>query len=217
MDTLKEKDPNSAKSIIAITFLVCMAYSILRYHILGDVPWKDLSIFILNKGISLCAFILLTFNFSFGPLNNLGVKIPSSWLNSRKEMGITGFLLAFIHVLMSFLIFNPQYISKFFDQNNSLSLIGGLSMLTGIISFIILWAYNLSFQTFIRADKAFMSFITSRKFLLISMLFALMHLFFMGHKGWMNPGGWNGGLPPISLVGFSFGVIGYLINLLGRK
>ena len=45
----------------------------------------------------------------------------------------------------------------------------------------------------------------------------IVHLFFMGVKGWLYPGGWHGGLPPISLVAFVFFATGYLVNLLGRK
>ncbi len=52
---------------------------------------------------------------------------------------------------------------------------------------------------------------------LLAMLFAAVHLVFMGYEGWLNPAGWNGGLPPISLVAFSFFLVGYLINLFGRK
>jgi len=66
-------------------------------------------------------------------------------------------------------------------------------------------------------SKNFITFITSRKVLLIAMLFSMAHIFFMGYKGWMNPSGWNGGLPPISLVAFAFFVVGYLINFAGRK
>jgi len=60
-------------------------------------------------------------------------------------------------------------------------------------------------------------FITSRKVLLVSMLFTGSHLFFIGINGWLNPAGWHGGMPPISLVGFTFFLVGYLINLSGRK
>ncbi len=53
------------------------------------------------------------------------------------------------------------------------------------------------------------------------MLFALvlggLHLFFMGYQGWLNPAGWHGSLPPISLVAFTFCAVGYFINLLGRE
>ena len=77
METI-EKSENLSWKIIGWTFIFSMGYAILRYHIAGPVPWKDLSFFILNKGISLCAFILLSFNFTFGPMKNLGFPVPNS-------------------------------------------------------------------------------------------------------------------------------------------
>jgi DMSO/TMAO reductase YedYZ heme-binding membrane subunit len=203
--------------IIGLTCLFSMLYAVLRYHIAGPVPWKDFPFFIMNKGISLSAFLLLTMNFSLGPLKNLGVKVSDGWLNSRQALGMTGFLLVLIHALISFLLFKSSVYSKFFEANGTLTLLAGLSMLTGVLAFVILWAINLSFQTYLREDKAFIQFITSRKFLLIAMLFGAAHLFFMGYKGWVNPSGWHGGLPPISLVAFVFFTVGYVINLIGRK
>ncbi|MDM9630902.1 hypothetical protein [Robiginitalea aurantiaca] len=209
--------PNATGRIVLVTCLLSIGYAILRYHLLGPVPWKDFPFYILNKGISLAAFILLTFNFGFGPLNNLGVRVPQSYLNARKALGMTGFLLVLIHALISFLLFNPAVYGQFFEADGTLNLIGGLSMLGGVLAFVVLWGYNLSFQTHLREDEKFIRFITSRRFLLVAMLLGLVHLFFMGYKGWLNPGGWNGGLPPISLVGFVFFLFGYVINLLGRK
>ena len=79
---------SSAGLIITVVLLFSIGYAILRYHIVGPVPWKDFPFFILNKGISLAAFILLTCNFGFGPLKNLGIKIPAGWLSARKAMGL---------------------------------------------------------------------------------------------------------------------------------
>ena len=208
---------NSAVSIITIALLFGLAYSVVRYHIAGPVPWKDFPFFIMNKGISLSAFILLTCNFGLGPLNNLGVKVPVGWLNARKAMGMTGFLLVMIHALMSFLLFNASVYGKFFLDNGTLTLLAGLSMLFGILAFVVLWGYNMSFQTFLREDKAFIQFITSRKFMLFALLLGAAHLFFMGYEGWLKPAGWHGGLPPISLVAFVFFAVGYIINLFGRE
>jgi len=208
---------NSAGSIIAVVILFSIGYAIVRYHIAGPVLWKDFPFFILNKGISLAAFILLTFNFAFGPINNLGIKIPVGWLNARKALGMTGFLLVLIHALMSFMLFSPSVYGKFFEADGSLTLLAGLSMLGGVLAFVVLWGYNLSFQTHLREDKAFIQFITSRTFLIWAMLLGGAHLVFMGYEGWMNPSGWHGGIPPVSLVAISFFVIGYTANLLGRK
>jgi hypothetical protein len=217
MNDNAEPKRNAAGRLIAVALLLGLAYAVLRYHVVGSVPWKDFPFFILNKGISLSAFVMLTCNFGFGPLNNLGVKVPESWLNARKALGMTGFLLVLIHALMSFMLFRPAVYGKFFEADGSLTLLAGLSMLGGVLAFVVLWAYNLSFQTHLREDRAYIQFITSRTFLLWAMLLGGAHLFFMGYEGWLNPSGWPGGLPPISLVGFVFFAVGYVINLVGRE
>lgn len=214
---MNESSRNSAGVIILVTLLLSIAYAVLRYHILGPVPWKDLPFFILNKGLSLAAFVLLTLNFSLGPLNNLGFPVPKVWLLARKALGMSGFLLVLIHALMSFLLFRPSVYHQFFGANDTLNLVGGLSMLAGVLAFVILWGYNLSFQTFLREDHAFIAFITSRRFMLFALVLGGLHLFFMGYQGWLKPEGWHGGLPPISLVAFTISAIGYGINLLGRE
>lgn len=208
---------NYAAWIISLTCILSIGYAVLRYHIVGAVPWKDFPFFILNKGIALSAYILLVINFTLGPLNNLGITLNERWLNSRKALGVTGFLLVLSHVLIAMLLFSKDVYGKFFEGDGTLTLNAGLSMLSGVLAFIILWLINVSFQTFLREDKRFIQLITSRGFLLTAFLFAASHLFFMGYKGWLDPSGWNGGLPPISLVAFVFFLLGYIINLLGRK
>ena len=217
MNQESNSNKNSASLIIALALVFSIGYAVVRYHVVGTVPWKDFPFFILNKGISLAAFILITCNFGFGPLNNLGVKVPASWLNARKALGMTGFLLVLIHALMSFMLFTPAVYGKFFAADGTLTLFAGLSMLGGVLAFVVLWAYNLSFQTHLREDKSFIQFITSRKFLLWAMILGAVHLIFMGYQGWMTPSSWQGGIPPISMVAIAFFVVGYTVNLFGRK
>ncbi len=208
---------DSAGQIIAITLFFSLAYVVLRYHIFGSVPWKDFPFYTLNKVVSLAAFILLTFNFTFGPLKNLGVKVPSKWLESRNVLGMIGFVLVIIHVFMSLALLRPTIYAKFFEPNGTLTLFAGLSVLAGILAFVVLWIYNSTFQTHLRENKKFVQFITSRKFMIWALTLGAFHLFFMGIKGWLNPAGWNGGIPPVSLIAFLFFAVGYVINLLGRK
>ncbi len=207
MSNQVDTDKNAAASIITLVILFSIAYAIVRYHVVGPVPWKDFPFFILNKGISLAAFILLVCNFGLGPLNNIGVPVPAAWLNARKALGMTGFLLVLVHALMSFMLFSPSVYKQFFVADGTLTLFGGLSMLGGVLAFVVLWGYNMSFQTHLRDDKAFIQFITSRTFLLWAMLLGASHLFFMGYKGWLDPSGWHGGMPPVSLVAFTIFVL----------
>jgi DMSO/TMAO reductase YedYZ heme-binding membrane subunit len=213
----QETKRNFAASIITATLALSIGYAVLRYHVVGSVPWADFPLFILNKGLCLAAYVLLTMNFALGPLNNLGAPVSQGWLNARKAMGMTGFLLVMMHALMSFLLFRPAVYSKFFTDDGTLTLLAGLSMLGGVMAFVVLWAYNMTFQTFLREDKAFVLLITSRKFMLFALLLGAAHLFFMGYEGWLKPAGWQGGLPPISLVAFAFFSTGYVINLFGRE
>lgn len=208
---------NAAVPIIVITMSLAIGYAILRYHILGEVLWKDLPLFILNKGLCLGAFILITLNFALGPAKNLGLPVPPSWLSARKALGMSGFLFVLVHALISFMLFSPATFGKFFEQDGTLSGAAGISMLAGVLGFVVLWGYNLSFQTHLREDKVFIGFITSRRFLLWALLLGGIHLIFMGYSGWIDPARWNGGLPPISLVAFTFFVVGYLFNLFGRE
>ena len=208
---------NSTVNIIVGVMLISIAYAIIRYHLVGNVLWKDFPFYILNKGLSLSAFILISLTFSLASAKKLGLPISDSWLNARKALGVSGFLLVLMHLFMSLLLFSPAHYAKMFEADASMTFNTGISMLFGILAFVVLWGYNLSFQTFLREDKAFIAFITSRPFLLVVFTFGAIHLLFMGFNGWLNPSLWNGGLPPISLVAFSIFVVGYGMNLLARE
>ena len=212
-----EVEKNTSLKLIGSVIFFSLGYAVLRYHLVGDVPWKDLPFYILNKGLSLAAFILISFNFAFGPAKKWGLPIPQSWLDARKLLGMIGFLLVLMHVFMSLMLFSPLRYGKLFEADGTMTLTAGLSMLAGILAFVTLWVYTVSFQTFLKEDKAFIAFVTSRKTMLISFLFGAIHLFFMGYSGWLTPSGWNGGLPPISLVAFTVFIIAYIFNLKYRE
>ena len=132
-------------------------------------------------------------------------------------MGITGFVFAFIHLFMSVSILNPKYYSIFFMDDGTLSLRGGISLFGGILSFVLLWVYNIGFKPILKHEKKIKEMISSRRFFVYGMLFTGIHLFFMGYTGWITISKWQGGLPPISLISFVIFVFGYLINLVGRE
>lgn len=206
-----------ARNIIIITTFLSVGYAVLRYNIFGGVPWKDLPLFILNKGVSLASLILLTFNFSLSPLKNLGISISDKLLSARKSLGVTGFAFAFMHLIMSISILNPVYYLVFFIEEGSLTLRGGLCLLGGVLSFILLWVYYKSFKQMVKKDNKINAMITSKTSILYILFFLGIHLFFLGYTGWTTVELWPGGLPPISLISFLIFLIGFLINVFGRK
>ena len=208
---------NTAKMIIFSTFILSLVYVVLRYHIFGGVEWREFPLFVLNKAMALAGFLLVTYNFSFGPFKNIGIKIPDSWMAARNILAMTGFLFLLIHAFISFLLFSPAHYGKFFEAEGTLTLIAGMSMLSGVIGFVLLWMMNITFQSFMRENDVFVAFIGSRKFLLWALTLGGLHILFMGYNGWMHPEGWHGGIPPVSLVAFVFFTVGYIANVLGRK
>ncbi|WP_372755200.1 hypothetical protein [Labilibaculum sp.] len=215
-----KNDLNSLKiagSFLLVFFTLSLGYAALRYHIMGPVPWKDFPFYVMNKAVALCSFMVLSSCFSLDPMRKMGINIPESCMRARREFGAMGGFLMFIHALISFLIFNKATYSKFFEQNGTLTLFAGISMFGGILLFALLFVYSLSFSVFLKNESAFISLLKGRIFLLSLMMFSLLHLFFMGFKGWLRVDAWHGGLPPISLIGFILLLLSVLLHIIPKK
>lgn len=203
--------------IISIVFAFCLIYGVVRYHVFEDIPPKDFALFVFDKVISLCGFILLAINFALGPAKNIGVDVPDSWLDSRKEIGTIAFLAILVHVLLALLAFGSgAYYGKFFATDGSISAIGSWSMLCGVLAFVWLWLYNISFKTKQQGDEAFLTLLTSFGSLRIAGLLAAGHVAIMGYKGWMTPEAWPGGMPPITMLAIAAYLVCLFLNLKNR-
>ena len=216
MNSTTDNKQYAKRVIISIT-LIAVGYAVLRYNVFGSVPWKDLPLFILNKGISLASLILLTLNYALSPLKNMEVLVSDKLLSIRKSLGVVGFAYAFIHLIMSLAILKPAYYPAFFMNDGALTLHGGLCLLGGILSFILLWVYYKSFKQLVKKNHKISTLITSKKSILFILFFLGVHLFFLGYTGWTTVELWTGGLPPISLISFLIFSVGFLINVFGRK
>ena len=204
--------------IIGIVFLFSLAYAFVRYHLLEGIPSKDFALFIFNKVISLAGFILLAINFALGPAKKAGLDVPDDWLASRKEIGIVAFMMILVHVLLALLAFGSgAYYGKFFVADGSLNAIGSWSMLFGVLAFVWLWLYNISFKTKQEGDEAFLALITSVGSLRVVGLLAAGHVAIMGFKGWFTPETWPGGMPPITMVAIAAYLVCLFFNLKGRR
>ena len=203
--------------IISTTTILCIAYAIVRYNVAGNVPWKDVPVFVLNKGISLASLVLLIGSLSLGPLCNLGVRISESILHARKSMGIIGFIYVLMHLLMSMSILNPGYFPKFFASDHTLSLQGSIIVMAGILGFTLAGIHHFGFKEGVKRAYPIIVAAKSKKIVVCTMFFFGAHVFFMGFKGWLGIDQWHGGLPPISLLSFTLFFMGFMVNLLGRR
>lgn len=169
--------------ILVIILLFTTIYSLLRYNVLGDVPFSDIPTFIINKSVAFTLVIILLVIFYY--------KLKKKRFNF--EFMIKGLnAMAVIHILLSITLLTQEYYPKLFDDHK-LTLFGNLSVLFGVVT--VAYVYISKHKVNNLIVYAFISF----------------HLFFLGVKGWFNIDMWNNFLPPITLICFL--ILIFLITL----
>jgi hypothetical protein len=149
-------------------------YAIVRYVVAGDVAAIHVPAFILNKGLSFAAAILLL-------LAALKEK-----QHQTHHYGRAAWHLVILHSLLSLSILSAAYYPKFFDTER-LNLNGELLVLLGVLNAYAFYQLR-QFKDSLRLKTA------------CSGLLAL-HLIPMG-SSWFSPSLWQAFLPPISLLSF---------------
>jgi len=181
---------------------VPMTYSIVRYHVFSGVDWSHLPLFITNKGISLSAVFFIATSYLIGKvIHPYGDDSPKQ-LILVKFCGLIGFTFASMHTLMSMLLFSPAYYPKFFLEAGRMNLTGELTLVFGVMS---LWCLSITAITslpFMYDAVGVDRWQRGQRMGYLSLALAAAHACVMGISGWLEPGGWHGGLPPVSLVAF---------------
>lgn len=167
---------------LAFILIFTTMYSIIRYCVFDTIPYSQIPVFILNKSISWTSVICLLLSAYYMSKNN---QIYSRF------WGIATLHTAFLHIIMSLAILNPEYYPKFFTDNQ-LNITGNLVILSGSIAAYCYWV--------IGRNKMDCSGIKSA--MLFSCLWIAIHLASMGWMGWLTIHKWYGYMPPISLLSF---------------
>lgn len=176
----------SATLILILTLTLC--YSILRYHVFGDVPWAQLPLYILNKAISWSAVTLLA-------LAYLRRNKPAA-----RDLGVLGLFPAFAHILMSFSLLSPAYYAKSYS-GPQLTAWAGAALLAGVGAVVVLLLPGVATLPGMRAALGDARWLRWQRAGYWTLALTAAHCAFMGWQGWLTPAKWHGGLPPITLLG----------------
>ncbi len=155
-----------------IVFVLTLLYSILRYNVFGSIPVSDIPTIIINKSLSfsLIMFLLLAI------VSRINNKVG----HHKKYMQFTK-AFVILHVLLSLSLLSEKYYPKLYESSR-LTISGGTSILFGVVALL---------SYFFRRNK-----IT----ILVFYMLIMLHLIFLGYRGWFYFGKWNGMMPPISLL-----------------
>ena len=203
-----------------VVFGAALGYSILRYHIAGDVTWSHFPLFILNKATSLAAVVFVACSYLVGRVIRWHNSDPKLKLVVIKFCGLMGLSLAAIHAFFSVCLITPAYFAKFFDDDGRLNLHGELGLAVGVVA---LWALAIpAITTLPMMPKAIggKRWKRSQRIGYLCLSLVVAHMVVLGLEGWLAPERWPWGLPSISLVAATAAAIplvAKLWQLLGRK
>jgi len=203
--------PTTAKWFAAV-FGTALVYAIVRYHLAGDVAWAHFPLFILNKATALAAVCFVAAAYLVGKVIRWHDHDKALRLVVIKFCGLVGFFLAGIHALFSLALLTPAYYAKFFDLDGRLNLEGEVAMVVGVIGLFLLMSPAITTLPMMPKAIGGVRWKRSQRAGYVALGFVVMHLVAMGVEGWLAPSGWNGGLPPISLVAVVVALVPLLVK-----
>jgi DMSO/TMAO reductase YedYZ heme-binding membrane subunit len=177
-----------------------LAYAVVRYHLAGDVPWRHFPLFILNKATSLAAVIFVSCSYLIGKIFRWHDQDKTLRLVVIKFCGLMGFFMAAVHAFFSLCLLSPAYYGKYFDDGGRFNLQGEIAMAVGVLALFFLVAPAVTSLPGMPKAIGSWRWKRNQRAGYVALVLVVAHLVVLGVKGWLAPGGWHGGIPPVSLV-----------------
>ena len=203
--------PTTVKWFVVI-FGASLIYAILRYHVVGDVAWHHLPLFILNKATSLAAVAFVASSYLVGKVVHWYDDDKALRLVVIKFCGLMGFFLATTHALFSMSLLTPAYFAKYFDASGRLNLQGELAISVGVVAIFFLMAPAIATLPMMSRELGGWRWKRGQRMGYMALFLVLGHLIVLGVKGWLVPTDWPAGLPPISLLAAVFVLVPLVVK-----
>ena len=192
-----ETQMNRSQKTTCMTFLVSLAYAIIRYCYCGDVSVHDIPLFITNKAIAVTGLVL------FGIAGLIRSK------QDRRDLGLLAAGCIFLHIIATLILFSQNYFEKLSDSiTHRLHWYAQVSMLASIMA-------SLCLLILMRTSDSRKGAQISKSLIpglgTLVLILTLLHLTFMGWQGWLNVTSWHGSLPPLTLLG-AITCVGFLLK-----
>ena len=177
---------------LVAAFLCTFAYAVVRYVGFGHVALAHVPAYVLNKAICVTAVEALLM---------ASVASARAKADEARFWASAGTQLIFVHVLLSLgLLSSKGYYPALFEGAR-MSLTGELVLLLGAVAVHAFWRR--------RAGET--SSTTGRAWTLLAYSAIAGHVFAIGYENTLQVQRWNGGLPPMSLLGFLMVVSGLAV------
>jgi len=159
-----------------VTIIISLFYAVIRYNIVGDVPWNQFPIFIVNKATAFSGVILL------------GLAGINNSVENRHRLGLFASACVSLHCLLSLMLLSTSnFDDKFFHiADNTFTTIGGFALLCGALGMLgqaVLW--RRSINTVPNSSPSLISGLGR-----ILLLLAAAHVLLIGFRTWSQWSQW---------------------------
>lgn len=205
--SVEEKKTSAWFSALVLAAIVFVFFSLLLF-----ARRFDYDLLIANKAVALAAVTLIGITFLIGPLAKFWPKKWIPRLRLRKQMGLTGFMMAILHAVFSLIMLGNAYYPKMFTDARKLTPESEVSLVLGSIALLIFSVAAITSFNPIKLSMKYHKWKSLQRTGYIAFVMVFFHIFFIKWQGWVDPSNWLNGLPPASLVGASFMVFVLLMR-----
>ena len=191
----------------------CLAYAVVRYNVFQGVEWIHLPLYVVNKSAAFAGVVFLALSYLVGKY--FGGAVGSEPVRAKaKFLGLTGFSMITVHMLMSMVLLSPANYAKFFEVSGKLNLTGEMTFLFGVLAYGCLLFPAITTLPYMCAALGMERWLQAQHLGYATLALACGHTFAMGSKGWIDVSTWPGSMPPITLLGFLAALLGLCGKLL---
>lgn len=180
---------------VALGFALCFAYALVRYVVLKGEPLASVPLYVTNKAVALFAVLAIA---------AAAARPRAPWRRASRGAGL---FAAALHGLASAVLLRPGYLAKLHGPGGRLTGSAELAVICGAAALVAFAALRLSPAP-----------LAASRVGRLALAVVAVHCAALGAPGWLEPGRWPGGLPPLTLLG-ALAATGGLVGALwhGRR
>lgn len=206
--TTKNSWPRALRIIAAIFIIFVLQHYFRRF----GQPIEKIYFNILFASIALTGLTTIAISYLIGPLARLCPERWEKYCDMRKQFGLIGLTFVVFHILMGLVVLTPAYFSKFFLETGKLSNFGQISVLAGILGFIIFMIVGITSLPSVAEKMTERGWFFVQRSGLVAIILSVLHFIVFKWRGWFNWDNWNHNIPPGTFVVTVFIALVFLIR-----
>ena len=209
---IKQISDNNWPRVLRITAVVFILFVLQHYFRRFGQPIEKIYFSVFFASIALTGLTLIAVSYLIGPMARLWPAKWEKYCNMRKQLGLIGLVFVVFHIFMALVVLTPVYFPKFFLETDRLSDLGQISVLTGILGFVIFIIVGITSLPSVEEKMTERGWFFVQRSGLVAIILSVFHFIVFKWRGWFNWNNWNNNIPPGTFVVTVFIALVFLIR-----